>query len=118
MVYPYGQDAEQCLEKSNPSMTPVSLASIQSSYKIAWPVGFVGCVPSSVALASVFLWSADSIDVEHGAGLTLTLCLVHGCLLSHFGGPECCSMTDRQMSLALYILLLDSCGGRPNQRKE
>lgn len=31
---------------------------------------------------------------------------------------DCLACGLRRMSLALYILLLDSCGGRPNQRKE
>lgn len=50
VVYPYGQDAALCLEKGNPSMTPVTLGSIQPSYKIAWPVASIGCVPWSLVL--------------------------------------------------------------------
>lgn len=42
VVYPFGQDPALCLEKGNPSATPVTLGSIQRAYKIAWPVAFIG----------------------------------------------------------------------------
>lgn len=67
VVYPYGQDAALCLEKGNPSMTPVTIGSIQPSYKIAWPVASIGCVPWAIVLvlfySGVPLTSTFSIEV-------------------------------------------------------
>lgn len=41
-VYPYGQDPLLCLEKGNPSPTPVALRSIATGYRVAWPVSSIG----------------------------------------------------------------------------
>jgi len=45
-IYPFGQDNRLCLEKGNPSPTPVLLHSIPTGYRLAWPVASVGYVTS------------------------------------------------------------------------
>lgn len=44
--YPLGQDEHLCLEKGNPSSSPVPLSSINHSYRLAWRVCDIGYVES------------------------------------------------------------------------
>jgi len=44
VIYPFGQDANLCLEKGNPAAEPVPLSDIHKSYKIAWPIDLIGYV--------------------------------------------------------------------------
>eukprot|EP00170_Pyropia_yezoensis_P007402 contig_30332_g7425 len=41
-TYPFGQHEHLCLEKGNPSTSPVLLGTIDQSYRLAWPVADVG----------------------------------------------------------------------------
>lgn len=41
-IYPFGQHEDLCLEKGNPSSSPVSLREIDKSYRLAWPVASIG----------------------------------------------------------------------------
>lgn len=54
IIYPFGQDAQLCLERGNPSSVAVPLSSIPSGYRIAWPVADVGYVLSTSAAVCVF----------------------------------------------------------------
>jgi len=44
VTYPFGQDSSLCLERGNPSDSPVALGAIDAAYRVAWPVDCIGYV--------------------------------------------------------------------------
>lgn len=75
-VYPFGQDEHLCLEKGNPSSSPVLLSGIERSYRLAWPVADVRprvrlfdrppAEADAVLLATACIWRAASPSVPDG----------------------------------------------------
>jgi len=69
VTYPFGQDPALCLEKGYPAAEPVSLSTIDPSYKIAWPiehVGYVRCSSRSaptMLLFSLILWPVRGLHL-------------------------------------------------------